>query len=420
MTAPSSPVASPDPKAITGAGIDPRLTLLLAVAAGLTAANLYYAQPLLETIGRSFGTSEGTTGLVITTSQLGYALGLALVVPIGDQVSRRRITGWLLGLAAVSLVVASLATSLWVLAATLLLTGLGSVTAQVLVPLAASLADDRERGRVVGTVMTGLLMGILLARTASGIVADLTNWRVMFAVAAGVTVVLALVLHRRLPETELAEPVPYRRLLRSVARLLLDHHDLRQSALLGALTFAAFSVFWTTIAFHLAGPPFGYTEATIGIVGIAGAAGALFASAAGRLADRGWSHAARPLMTALLAVSFLILWVGRNSIAGILLGILALDIGVQGTQVLNQSIIYALAPEARSRINSAYMTCYFIGASLGSAIGAAAYDAGGWGAACALGALLAVVALVASVPGACGSRPTSASASASASGQLPA
>ncbi|MEO6988008.1 MAG: MFS transporter [Aquihabitans sp.] len=410
MTAPSSPVAAPPTNTGTGAGIDPRLTLLLAVSSGLTVANLYYAQPLLETIGRSFGTTEGATGLVITTSQLGYAAGLAFVVPIGDQVSRRRITGWLLGLAAVSLVVASVAPSLWILAATLLLTGLGSVTAQVLVPLAASLADDRERGRVVGTVMTGLLMGILLARTVSGIVADLTNWRVMFAVAAGVTVILAVVLHRRLPETELAEPVPYRKLLRSVARLLVEHHDLRQSALLGALTFAAFSVFWTTIAFHLADSPFDYSEATIGLVGIAGAAGALFASAAGRLADRGWARSARPVMTALLALSFAILWFGQNSIIGILLGILALDIGVQGTQVLNQSIIYELAPEARSRINSAYMTCYFIGASLGSAVGAMAYDAGGWGPTCALGAALAVVSAVASIPGSRGARPVSRSA----------
>lgn len=405
MDAPPSSVPTHRTRLGTGSGIDPRLTWLLAAAAGLTAANLYYAQPLLDTIGRSFGTSEGTTGLVITTSQLGYAIGLAFVVPIGDQVSRRRITGWLLGLAAVALVVASMAPNLWILAAALLLTGLGPVTAQVLVPLAASLADDRERGRVVGTVMTGLLMGILLARTVSGVVADLTSWRVMFAVAAGITVVLAIVLHRRLPETELAEPVPYGQLLRSVARLLVDHRDLRQSALLGALTFAAFSVFWTTIAFHLTAAPFGYTEATIGIVGIAGAAGALFASAAGRLADRGWARAARPSMTTLVALSFVVLWFGQHSIIGILLGILALDIGVQGTQVLNQSIIYELAPEARSRINSAYMTCYFIGASLGSAIGAAAYDAGGWGSTCALGAALAVVAAVVSVPGARGSRP---------------
>lgn len=380
-------------------GISRRLTVLLAAAAGLTAANLYYAQPLLATIGTSFGASDGTTGLVVTMSQIGYALGLAFVVPVGDLMSRRRITAGLLGLATVVLLVAAAAPNLWVLAVALLLAGLGSVTAQVLVPLAATLAGDDERGRVVGTVMTGLLLGILLARTVSGLVAGLTNWRVMFAVAAVVMAGLGVVLRRELPETPLADPVPYRRLLRSVIGLLVDEPELRRSALLGALTFATFSVFWTTIAFHLAGAPFHYGDATIGLVGLAGAAGAVFASAAGRLADRGWAHRARPAMALSIAVSFGLLWLGRFDVVAVLVGIIALDVGVQGTQVLNQSIIYDLAPEARSRINSAYMTCYFIGASLGSAVGAAAYDAGGWAATCGLGAGLAVAATLTALPG---------------------
>lgn len=413
MTAP--PDAAPTPGAVpanttAGGGITRRLTLVLAVAGGLTAANLYYAQPLLHTIGADLGTSEGTTGLIVTASQVGYALGLAFVVPIGDLVDRRRLTSVLLALVTVAMAAASVAPGLWVLVGLLGLAGLGSVTAQVLVPLAAGLATDGDRGRVVSTVMTGLLLGILLARTVSGAVAGLTDWRVMFAIAAVVAVALAAVLRRELPPDLPRPHVAYRALLGSVLRLLRDEPELRRSALLGALGFATFSVFWTTVAFHLAEAPFGYGDGAIGLLGLAGAAGALCALAAGRLADRGLAGPGRVVAAVAVAGSFGLLWLGRGSIVVIVVGVLVLDVGVQGIQVLNQTVIYELAPEARSRINSAYMTCYFAGGALGSAVGAAAYESGGWARVCQLGALLGLAAVISAAPGAFRARPVRSSA----------
>lgn len=373
-------------------GIGRRLTLVLAAAAGLTAANLYYAQPLLHTIAVDLGATEGTTGLVVTASQVGYALGLAFVVPIGDLVDRRRLTTWLLGGAAVVLAGASVAPGLWVLVGLVGMVGLASCTAQVLVPLGAGLADDGDRGRVVSTIMTGLLLGILLARTASGLLGGLTSWRVVYAVAAVVAVLLGAVLRRELPADPPRAGVGYGELLRSVVRLLREQRELRRSALLGALVFATFSVFWTTVAFHLGEAPFDYGDGAIGLLGLVGAAGALAALAVGRLADRGLGLPTRLGSAVLVAGSFALLWTGRHSIAAIVVGVLVLDVGVQGVQVLNQTVIYELVPEARSRITSAYMTCYFAGGALGSAVGAAAYDAGGWARVCQLGAGLGVAA----------------------------
>ncbi|MCU1497876.1 MAG: transporter [Acidimicrobiales bacterium] len=400
--APSSVGAVPAAAGDTtvGRGISSRLTMVLAVAAGLTVANLYYVQPLLHTIGADLGASNGATGLLVTASQIGYALGLALVVPIGDLVDRRRLTTWLLGLTTVMLAGASVAPVLWVLVALLGLAGLGSVTAQVLIALAAGLAADGDRGRVVSTVMTGLLLGILLARTVSGAVADLANWRVVYALAAVVAVGLGVVLRRELPPDPPRTHVAYRKLLASVLQLLRDQPELRRSAALGAIGFATFSVFWTTIAFHLGEAPFGYGDGAIGLLGLAGAAGALCALAAGRLADRGLAKPARVAMAVVVAASFGALWLGRGSIVAIVLGVLLLDIGVQGVQVLNQTVIYELAPEARSRITSAYMTLYFAGGALGSAAGAVAYDAGGWARVCQLGAALGTAAVLVAIPGA--------------------
>lgn len=402
-----------------GPGIDRRLTLVLAVAAGLSAANLYYAQPLLASIAAELGTSEGTTGLIVTTAQIGYALGLALVVPIGDLIDRRRITSTLLGVATLTLIASAAAPNLAFLAVALLLVGLGSATAQVLVPLAAQLAGDGERGRVVGTVMTGLLLGILLARTVAGAVSGLVGWRGTFVFAAVAVAALAVVLRRELPEVPPVSAEPYPRLLRSVLTLLRDEPELRRSALLGGLSFGTFSLFWTTIAYHLAAPPFDYGDALIGVVGLAGAAGALLASVAGRLADRGLAFPGRRVLSVVLTASFGILWVGRHSIVGILVGILVLDIAVQGVQVLNQSVIYDLAPRARSRINAAYMTIYFIGASAGSAAGAFAHERSGWAGAVGLGAALAALSLLVSLPGRLGSRGGDGDEAAGASGGVP-
>ncbi len=259
-------------------GISRALVVLFAVSCGVSVANLYYAQPVLDDIAKSFGTSSGTTGLVVTFAQIGYALGLALLVPLGDLVTRRWLVPLVLTVTAVGLVVSASAPDIGVLIAVGLVVGAGSVAAQVLVPMAASLADEEHRGHVVGMVMSGLLMGILLARTVSGVVAQASSWRVVYLMAAGMTAVLAVVLFRRLPGEDVRPRIAYGTLLRSAARLLATESLLRRRALFGALGFAAFSVFWTTMAFLLAGAPYHYDDLTIGLFGLVGASGALCAN----------------------------------------------------------------------------------------------------------------------------------------------
>ena len=378
-------------------GMSRALIVLFAVSCGVSVANLYYAQPVLDNIARSFGTSSATSGLVVTFAQIGYASGLALLVPLGDLLTRRWLVPAVLLVTAAGLVVSASAPSIGVLIAVGLVVGAGSVAAQILVPMAASLADEEHRGHVVGVVMSGLLLGILLARTVSGIVAQAASWRVVYVMAAGMTAVLAVVLARRLPGEAARPRIGYGTLLRTAARLLVTESVLRRRAFFGALGFAAFSVFWTTMAFLLSGAPYHDDDLTIGLFGLVGAGGALVANLAGRWADRGWTRTTTLVFAGLMALSFLPLWWGRHDLVMLIVGILLLDVGVQGLQVTNQSLIYRLAPDARSRINSAYMVCYFAGGAVGSAVGSSVYQSHRWAGVCALGAAIGIVATVAAV-----------------------
>jgi predicted MFS family arabinose efflux permease len=271
------------------------------------------------------------------------------------------------------------------------------VAAQILIPFAATLADDERRGQVVGTVMSGLLLGILLARTLAGFVASSGSWRTIYWVAAALMATLAVVLARALPQTRAQSDLRYWALLRSAVELFATEPLLRRRCQLGALGMATFSVLWTTVAFLLAGPPYHYSEAVIGLFGLVGAAGALCANLAGRFADRGHSRLATIVFTASIAVSFGLLAAGRTSVGWLIVGILLLDVGVQGLQVTNQSLIYTVAPTARSRITSAYMVCYFAGGAAGSAAAAAVYAGSGWGGVCLLGAGIGLAAVLLSV-----------------------
>jgi predicted MFS family arabinose efflux permease len=372
------------------------LVLLIAVATGLAVASIYYAQPLLPSMGADLGLSDGATELVVTLTQLGYALGLALLLPLGDVLERRKLIAGLGVGAAAALAWMAAAPSGAVLLPAAVLVGTLAVQAQVLVPFAATLAGDDERGSVVGSVMTGLLLGILLARTAAGWIADAAgSWRAVYLVAAvamlAQAATLAAVLPRRAPESDLR----YGALLRSVPAILRDEPVLRRRTLLGALGFAGFSVFWTSVAFLLHRPPYGYGTGTIGLFGLLGAAGALMANAAGRLADRGHVQRTTAAVTALLALSWIPLALGGTSLASLIVGILLLDVAVQGMQISNQTVIYGLAPEARSRINSAYMTIYFLGGAAGSAASGLAWELGRWDAVAALGGALGLAALAA-------------------------
>jgi len=387
-------------------GIGRGMVLLFAVATGLSVANLYYAQPILGAIAGDFHTGSGTAGLVVTLSQAGYAAGLALLVPLGDLMIRRRLVPAVLAVTTVGLVLSAAAPSVMMLVGVALLVGLGSVAAQILVPMAASMAREGEQGRVVGTVMSGLLLGILLARTASGIVADVSSWRVVYIAAAVLAAALAVVLGRVLPDEIPQTSVSYGRLLTTTARLLVTERTLAFRSLLGALGFAAFSVFWTTMAFLLSGAPYHYSDLVIGLFGLVGAGGALCANFAGRWVDRGLTKITTVVFAVCTAGSFALLWAGRDNLILLIAGIIVLDVGVQGLQVTNQSVIYKLA-EARSRVNAGYMVSYFIGGSLGSALGGAMYDAHQWAGVCVLGAAIAAVITVLALLSAARRVPTS-------------
>jgi predicted MFS family arabinose efflux permease len=381
--------AATDPSA----GITRRLVLLLAATSGLAVANMYYAQPLLHTLGHDFGVSNATAGLLVTITQVGYVLGLALLVPLGDLLERRRLITTTLLFAAAALILAAAAPSFAVFGSALIVVGISSVVAQVIVPMSSTLAADHERGRVVGTVMSGLLIGILLARTFSGIVAGLLDWRVVFAFGAAVMIALAATLRVALPQVPATEELRYRELLRSVVKLVRDESVLRQRMALGAIAFGCFSILWTSIAFLLSGSHYHYGSAVIGLFGIAGLGGALIAPVAGRLADRGLGRVAATGAIVILLASWGLLALGETSLPALIAGIVALDLGAQALHISNQSTIYALQPDARSRITTAYMVAYFLGGAAFSAITSTLYGSAGWGAVCVLGAITSAVGL---------------------------
>jgi predicted MFS family arabinose efflux permease len=375
-------------------GVSKRLVLLLAVTCGAAVANLYYAQPLLHTIARAFSVSDSTAGLLVTCSQIGYAVGLAFLVPLGDLLERRGLIVAMLLVCGLGQAVAAAAPAFGVFALALGVVGVSSAVAQIIVPMSSSLAADHERGRVVGAVMSGLLIGILAARTASGILAGLLGWRAVFVIATGVMVVLAATLRWALPKVPPTESLPYRSLLRSVASLVADEPLLRQRMALGAAAMGCFSALWTSIAFLLSGPPYNYGNTAIGLFGLAGIAGAAIAPVAGRMADRGNGKLATSAALLILLVSWGPLLLGHHSVVLLIAGIVALDLGVQGVHISNQSAIYALHADARSRITTAYMLAYFAGAAAMSAAASALYGSDGWTGVCILGAAVAAAGLV--------------------------
>jgi len=367
----------------------------MAVASGVAVANLYYAQPLLHEIGRTFHAGAAATALIVTCTQVGYAAGLLLIVPLGDLHPRRSLSAGVLCIAAAAMAACALAPNLWLFEVASVVAGVASVAGQVLIPFAADLAPAQRRGRVVARIMTGLLLGILLARTVAGATAQIAGWRSIYWISAGLLVLIAVVLWRVLPGEGVRVSVPYRRLVWSSLRMLADQPVLRRRAWHGACVFAAFSVLWTTLAYLLSGAPYHYSNIVIGLFGLAGVGGVLAANLAGRLADTARSALATALAAVLVTGSFALLAAGRTVLAALVVGIVVLDAGTQGMQITNQAMIYELAPEARSRINSAYMVCYFVGGAVGSVTAGIAYAAGGWSWACALGALFGAGSLAA-------------------------
>jgi len=369
--------------------------LLLAVAAAATVANLYYAQPLLPAMARSLGVSAGTVGWVPVLTQVGYALGLFLFIPLGDAVERRWLILALVLASALALAGAAAAPSAAWLAAASLAVGLFTVVPHVAVPLAAHLAAPGERGRVIGLIMSGVLAGILLARTVAGLVGGAFGWRAVYALAAAGMVALALALARLLPRAPPERAVRYPELLSSLWTLVRREPELRQASLIGAMCFGAFSVFWTTLAFFLETPPYHWGAERAGLFGLVGLSGALAAPVVGRVADRRGSRFTTGVALAVALASFALFALVGTNLAGLVLGVMLLDVGVQSAHVSNLARVHALDPGARSRRNTVYMVSYFAGGALGTWLGLRAWVRLGWPGVCAAGAAFVIAALLA-------------------------
>lgn len=369
------------------------LILLMATATGLAVASNYYAQPLLHSIAQHFGLTTATAGSIVIAAQLSYGAGLLLLAPLGDLFEQRRLIVSMIAISTVGLLISAFAPNLvWLLIGTTL-TGLFSVVAQVLVPMAAGLSDPAERGRVVGTLMSGLLLGILLARTAAGFMASLSDWRSIYLLAAALMALSAIALAKALPERHQHAGLKYPALIGSVFRLFVDEPVLRLRSLLGLLSFCLFALFWTPLAFLLAAEPYHYSDAVIGLFGLAGAAGALSANWAGRLADRGRGSLGTTVGLLALVLSWVPLAFAQSSLVALLVGVLLLDLAVQLVHVSNQNAVIALRPQARNRLNAGYITCYFIGGALGSLLGTQLFQAHGWNGIVVAGLVIGSVAL---------------------------
>ncbi|MFF9808177.1 MFS transporter [Streptomyces coeruleorubidus] len=391
----NSDTSTPGTPAVVGTNRMSRgLALLFAIAGGTAVANLYWAQPLLDFIADDLHASHAMAGWLVTATQIGYAAGALLLVPLGDVLDRRRFIPGLMLCAAVALIACALAPSIGAFLVAITLLGLTTVSGQLLTPLAGDLADDANRGQVVGTVVSGLLIGILISRTISGLIADAAGWRAIYVVAAAAAVVFALLLRRAIPQLPPKAQLPYPQLLLSVWQVIRQERTVRWTLALGAMAFGVFTMFWTALTFLLSTEPFSYSVSIIGLFGLIGLAGALAARRAGRLHDRGWSLPATGWGWAVIVVSFVVAAIGDRSVVLIIVAIVLLDIAVQGVNILNQTRLFAVAPQARSRLNTAFVTCNFVGGAIGSAAASALWSAGGWTAVSLTGAVLGCAALL--------------------------
>lgn len=396
MSLPIQPVGFPSrpiPTAPVPPPLPPWLLGLLAVTAGGTVANLYYCQPLLGAIAATFRANSAVATNVAAATQFGVATGFLLLVPLGDSFERKRLIVGTTALSALTLCVVALSPSIrWMIVASYVM-GFICVTPHFAVPYAAAAVAPERRGRTVGTVMSGLLIGILLSRTLSGSIGAHMGWRAVFWFAAAAMLALAGVLAVALPSQAPVRRVPYRELLGSIWTLLFTEPVLRRHALIGAAGMGAFSAFWTTLTFHLARLPAHYGSETAGLFGLVGAAGALAAAGAGRIADRVGPRPLNGAALLLIVGSFGLMGVSGHSLVMLSIGVILMDAGVQANHISNQTRIYALAADMRNRLNGVYMVIYFLGGATGSALGSRAWERFGWPGVCAVGATLGAAGL---------------------------
>lgn len=385
-----SPDAIPQEPALS-----PWLTLLLSVTCALTVANVYFAQPLLDAMAQSLAVDSGVIGVVVTATQAGYALGLLLIVPLGDLVNRKRLVLSQTAMSAFALAAVGASPSWLALVGALIIVGLMAVVVQVLVAYAAVLAEPSQRGQIVGTVTSGIVLGILLARFASGIVADLAGWRAVYFVSSGLMFTLCAVLWKSLPDA----PWPhcsgsYLDLISSVFKLMISEPVLRIRGGLALLIFAAFSVLWTAMVLPLSAPPLSLSHTVIGLFSLAGVAGALAARRAGRWADQGLGQRVTGIALGVLTFSWLPIGFAQTSLLAFVCGVILLDFAVQAVHVTSQNLIFAARPDAQSRMVGAYMCFYSIGSASGAVAATQTYARWGWLAVSLLGASISAAALI--------------------------
>ncbi|MCR2804258.1 MFS transporter [Paenibacillus soyae] len=370
---------------------------LLAAACGLIVANLYYAQPLVGPISLATGLTASTAGLIVTVTQIGYVAGLLFVVPLSDMIENRRLTKILLMVAIGALLTAGLAPHAPLFFIASFFIGIASVVAQILVPFAAYLASEDQRGRVVGNVMSGLLLGIMFARPVASFVTSLWDWRAIFILSAIVISLLTAVLSFALPVRKPFPVVRYEKLILSLGAILYQTPSLRRRALYQACLFGAFSLFWTVVPLHLA-DHFGLSQIGIAWFALVGVGGAIAAPIAGRLADKGWSNALTGIAIIVAALSFLLIHLFQGSSTFVLIlffvSAITLDMAVSGNLVISQRTIYSLGSEARGRLNGLFMAIFFVGGAIGSSLGGWSYTQGGWGLTSLIGTILPLLALV--------------------------
>ncbi|MCY9549920.1 MFS transporter [Lysinibacillus xylanilyticus] len=374
------------------------IILILAIACGVIVANLYYAQPLVGPISSTLGLSSGAAGLIVTLTQIGYGIGLLFIVPLGDILENRKLVVTLLLFTAVVLAIAAVVKSAMLFLATSLFIGLGSVAAQVLVPYAAHLSPDATRGRDVGNVMSGLLLGIMLARPISSMVAEFMGWRAIFVFSAAIIFILTLVLVKLLPTRQPMTTTQYPTLLRSMLHLLKTTPVLQRRAIYHFCVFGTFSLFWTTVPLLLTGPIFNFSQKEVALFALVGVSGAVAAPVAGRLADKGWIRPATGLALALVIISVILPTMIQSgstiALVTLVVSAIILDMGVSANLVLGQRAIFSLGAEIRSRLNGLYMAIFFAGGAIGSATGAWAYAMAGWKAALLIGIALPTIAMI--------------------------
>jgi predicted MFS family arabinose efflux permease len=389
----SQPTSVATPPAQAHPRITRGLTLLLAVMGGIAVGNLYWAQPLLHLIADDLHVTTSTAGSLVTATQIGYAVGILLIVPLGDALNRRRLIPLMLLISAVALVAVAVAPTFGLLLGAITLMGLTTVAGQVAIPLAGDLADDRSRGRVVSTVTAGFLAGTLISRTISGLVAQGAGWRTIYVAAAVVSIVLAYLSYRSIPSLPPRARVAYPALLASVGAVLRQHRVVRWTLALSALQFSLFMLFWTSLTSLLSGAPYDYPVIVIGLFSLLGLPGVLAAQRTGRVHDRGWSLHATGMGWALMLVSFALLAFAAHSLVVLGVGIVLLHLAIFPLNVLISTRLFSLVPEGRSRVNTALIVVNFVAGAIGSAFAGVLWSAGGWTAIAVTAVVLSAVGL---------------------------